>query len=112
MADNAASVGSLIFFGVFAISVAPRTTLDHGSGRKCVLTAPRARWSENRLRVPLGQPAVTRRARAVLPLVYPIGLAYQMKLVVNVSLIIVNVPQVPLTSQNEANYRRTRPNMV
>ena len=42
------------------------------------------------LRIPLGQPAVTRRADIPLPLGYPIGLAERRKLLVKVSLIIVN----------------------
>src|SRR5262249_9533708 len=94
IADRAASVGSFIFFGVFAISVV--ASYYAGPLRQATAAAGHApnratsALASIRRRIPLGQPAVTRRADIPLPFGYPIGLAYRWKLVVKVSLIIVN----------------------
>src|SRR5262249_21316668 len=95
IADRAASVGSFIFLGVLAVSVVAsyyagplrRTTAAAGQAPNRATGA----LASICLRIPLGQPAVTRRADTPLPFGYPTGLGYRRKLLVKVSLIIVNV---------------------
>ena len=88
IADSAASVGSLIFFGVFAMSVV--ASYYAGPEQRPDPDRATSALALRSLRNPLGQPAVTRRTDIPLPFGYPIGLAYQRKPLVKVSLIIVN----------------------
>ena len=90
IADSAASVGSFIFFGVFAMSV----VASHyaGPGPRPASSGPRHERASLEVPsgFPLGQPAVTRRADIPLPFDHPTGLANRRKRLVKVSLIIVN----------------------
>src|SRR5262252_4522626 len=91
IAESAASVGSLIFFGVFAMSV---VASDY-AGPEQRRGAPSDRaTSAFRLEIPSGPPSGSRQQRAAqpfaLPSSYPIGLAYRRKLLVKACLIIVN----------------------
>src|SRR5262245_4228612 len=90
IADSAASVGSFIFFGVFAMSVVASYYAGPEQRPARGPTAPRAR---SVLRSPPDPPRAavgTRRKDIPLPPGHPIGLAYRRKLLVKVSLIIVN----------------------
>ncbi len=93
IADSAASVGSFIFFGVFAMSVVASYYAELQRRRIYPELRHEHVSRENPCGSPLGQLGhATRRADIPLPRANPIDLADQRKLVVKVSLIIVNVP--------------------
>src|SRR5262249_23724002 len=65
IAESAASVGSLIFFGVFAMSVVASYYAGPGRRQERDRTAPRARLSTE---IPSGTPSGTPQSRARAPI--------------------------------------------
>src|SRR5467141_1410925 len=90
IAESAASVGSLIFFGVFAMSVVASYYAGLEQRQERDPDRATSALALRSLRNPLGRSPMRAAQTLSLPLGYPIGLAYRRKPLVKTSLIIVN----------------------